>query len=295
MKEFRDKVAVVTGAASGIGRALTQRFARAGMKVVLADVEQQALEQATREIEATGAAALAVRTDVSQAAAVERLAQAALDKFGAVHVVCNNAGVVTSAPTWMQTVADWDWVIGVNLWGVIHGVRVFTPILLSQGEEGHIVNTASMAGMINGPGAAPYNVSKFGVVALSESLHHELTMLGAPVRVSVLCPGFVNTNIFDAARNRPAALAETAPKLPGAEEMEQLGRRLLAAGSPPSQVADIVFEAIRAERFYIFPHPDWKTYIRSRMEDILEERTPALGNMDEVLSRLLEGKTGNQG
>jgi NAD(P)-dependent dehydrogenase (short-subunit alcohol dehydrogenase family) len=286
MKEFRDKVAVVTGAASGIGRALAQRFAREGMKVVLADVEPAALEQAAREIEATGTQALAVRTDVSKAAEVERLAQAALDQFGAVHVVCNNAGVVTSAPSWMQTVADWEWVLGVNLWGVIHGVRVFTPILLSQGVEGHIVNTASMAGMICGPGAAPYNVSKFGVVALSETLHYELTMLGAPVHVSVLCPGFVNTNIFDAARNRPAALAETAPKMPGAEEMEQMARQLLAAGSPPSMVADVVFDAIRNERLYIFPHPEWKQYIRARMEDIVEERNPTLGTMEEVFSRL---------
>jgi NAD(P)-dependent dehydrogenase (short-subunit alcohol dehydrogenase family) len=290
MKEFREKVAVVTGAASGIGRALAQRFAQEGMKVVLADVEMPALEQATREIEAAGAAALAVRTDVSNASDVERLAQAALDRFGAVHVVCNNAGVAASAPSWMYTVADWQWVLGVNLWGVIHGVRVFTPILLAQGGEGHIVNTASLAGLISGPGAAAYNASKFAVVAISESLHHELTMLGSPVRVSVLCPGFVNTRIADAGRNRPATLGETAPQLPGAEEMEQLGRQLLAAGSPPSIVADVVFGAIRDERFYIFPHPDWKPYIRSRMENILEERPPTFPAFDEVLGRLRGGK-----
>jgi len=288
MKEFREKVAVVTGAASGIGRALAQRFARAEMKVVLADVESGALEQAADEIAASGTQTLAVRTDVSKAAEVERLAQAVIDKFGAVHVVCNNAGVGTSGPTWMQTVDDWEWLLGVNLWGVIHGVRVFTPLLLAQGE-GHIVNTASLAGMLCGAGAAPYNVSKFGVVALSETLHHELTMLGTPVRVSVLCPGFVNTNIADAARNRPTTLGKTAPKMPGAEEMEQLGRRLLAAGSPPSEVADIVFNAIRDERFYIFPHPQWKKYIRARMEDILEERTPAMPAMDDVLELLRKG------
>src|ERR1700687_6002094 len=178
MKEFRGKVAVVTGAASGIGRALAQRFAREGMKVVLADVEPAALEQAAREIDASGATTFAVRTDVSKAADVERLAQATVERFGAVHVVCNNAGVAVSGPTWMNTVADWEWVLGVNLWGVIHGVRVFTPLLLSHGGEGHIVNTASMAGMISGPGTAVYTVSKFGVVALSETLHHELTMLG---------------------------------------------------------------------------------------------------------------------
>ncbi|HVO28003.1 MAG TPA: SDR family NAD(P)-dependent oxidoreductase [Candidatus Margulisiibacteriota bacterium] len=288
MREFRDKVAVVTGAASGIGQALAQRFAREGMRVVLADVEAAALERAAGAIDSSGTRALPVRTDVSKAADVERLAQVAQDKFGAIHIVCNNAGVVTSGPTWMQTVADWEWLLGVNLWGVIHGVRVFTPILLAQGE-GHIVNTASLAGMITGPGAAPYNVSKFAVVALSETLHHELTMLGSAVRVSVLCPGFVNTNIADAARNRPAALSDTAPQLPGSEEMAQMGRRLLANGSPPSMVADVVFEAIRNERFYIFPHPEWKRYIRARMEDILEERVPTLGTMDEVLELLKKG------
>lgn len=289
MKEFRGKVAVITGAASGIGRALAQRFAQEGMKLVLGDVEPAALEPAARAIEAAGAPVLAVRTDVSKAADVERLAQAALEKFGAVHVVCNNAGVALSAPCWMNTVADWQWVLGVNLWGVIHGVRVFTPILLSQGVEGHIVNTASMAGMFSGPGMGAYNVSKFGVVTLSETLHHELTMLGAPVRVSVLCPGFVKTRIMDAGRNRPLELAETAPQIPGAEEMEQMGRQLVAAGSPPSMVADVVFEAIRAERFYVFPHPEWKQYIRTRMEEILEERTPTLATMDEVFSRLTGG------
>ncbi len=286
MKEFRDKVAVVTGAASGIGQALAKRFAQAGMKVVLADVEAPALEQAAGEIEASGAAVLAVRTDVSKAADVERLAQATLEQFGAVHVVCNNAGVVTAAPSWMNTVADWEWVLGVNLWGVIHGVRVFTPILLAQGVEGHIVNTASMAGMIAGPGMSTYNVSKFGVVALSETLHQELLLFGAPVRVSVLCPGFVNTRIADAARNRPAELADTAPKLPGAEEMEQMGRQLLAAGAPPSLVADVVFDAIREERLYVFPHPEWKEYIRTRMEDILAERTPTQANIDEIIGSL---------
>ncbi len=285
MREFRDKVAVVTGAASGIGRALAERFAREGMKVVLADVEPGALEQAAREIAATGAQTLAVRTDVSKAEEVERLGQRTVEKFGTAHIVCNNAGVTVSAPSWMYTVADWQWVLGVNLWGVIHGVRVFTPILLAQ-NEGHIVNTASLAGMLSGPGMATYNVSKFGVVTLSETLHHELTMLGSAVRVSVLCPGFVNTRIADATRNRPSELAETAPALPGSDEMHQMGRQLLATGSPPSMVADIVFEAIRAERFYIFPHPEWKARIRTRMEDILEERNPTAANIDELISRL---------
>jgi len=289
MNEFTGKVAVVTGAASGIGRALAQRFAKAGMKVVLADVEPTALEEAAGEIEASGAKAIAVRTDVSKAADVERLARAAVDAFGTVHVVCNNAGVVIGAFSWMFTVADWEWVLGVNLWGVIHGVRVFTPILLAHGDEGHIVNTASMAGMISGPGMAIYNVSKHGVVTLSETLHHELTMLGSKVRVSVLCPGFVNTRIHDAKRNRPRELADTAPPMPGSELMEQIGRQLLAAGSPPAVIADIVLDAIRDERFYIFPNPEWKERIRERMEDILADRAPRRSNIEEIISRLQPG------
>ncbi|MBI3784783.1 MAG: SDR family NAD(P)-dependent oxidoreductase [Deltaproteobacteria bacterium] len=286
MKEFRDKVAVVTGAASGIGNALAQGFARQGMKVVLADVETAALEKAALDLSACGAQTLAVRTDVSKAAEVEHLAQVALEAFGGIHIVCNNAGVAVSGPSWMHTTADWEWLLGVNLWGVIHGLRVFTPIMISQGVEGHIVNTASVAGMVAAPGMAAYNVSKFGVVALSETLHQELAAFGSLVRVSVLCPGFVSTNILDSARNRPAEFGDTAAKLPGADEMEQLARQLVAAGMPPNQVADIVLEAIRTERFYIFPHPEWKERIQARMEGILAERNPEMGSIDEVIGRL---------
>ena len=188
------------------------------MRVVLADVEAGALEDAAREVGATGAATLAVRTDVSKAADVEALAKATLDRFGAVHVVCNNAGVATSGLTWMYTVADWEWVLGVNLWGVIHGVRVFTPILLSQGGEGHIVNTASLAGLFSGPGQAIYNVSKLGVVTLSETLYHELADDGlAGARLGALSRASSARGIIDAARNRPAALADTAQHPPGYE------------------------------------------------------------------------------
>jgi NAD(P)-dependent dehydrogenase (short-subunit alcohol dehydrogenase family) len=186
----------------------------------------------------------------------------------------------------MHTVADWEWTLGVNLWGVIHGVRVFTPILLAQGDEGHIVNTASLAGLFSGPGMSIYNVSKHGVVTLSETLYQELTMFGSRVRVSVLCPGFVSTRIADSQRNRPSELGDTAPRLPGGEEMEQMGRQLIASGSPPAFVADCVFDAIRAERFYILPHPEWKDRVRARMEDILAERNPSPPDMQAILSRL---------
>jgi NAD(P)-dependent dehydrogenase (short-subunit alcohol dehydrogenase family) len=289
MKDFTDKIAVVTGAASGIGRGLALRFAAAGMHVVLADVEAGALEEAAAEVAATGRQALAVRTDASKAADVEALAQATLDRFGAVHVVCNNAGVALSGLTWMHTVADWEWLLGVNLWGVIHGVRVFTPIMLAQGGDAHIVNTASLAGLISGPGQSIYGVTKFGVVALSETLFHELQMLGSPVRVSVLCPGFVSTRIADAARNRPADLADTALPPPGSEALEELGRQLLASATPPSVIADRVLEAIREERFYILPHPQWKDLIQERMEGILAERNPAPIDMAALLARIRSG------
>lgn len=286
MKDFKGKVAVVTGGASGIGRAMADRFAVAGMKIVLADIEPAALERAAAEIAATGAETLAVRTDVSKGADVEALAQATLDRFGKVHIVCNNAGVAISAPCWTHTVADWEWVLGVNLWGVIHGVRVFTPILLSQGEDGHIVNTGSVAGLMSGPGMGIYNVSKHSVVTLSETLHQELAMMGARVHVSVLCPGFVKTRIFESARNRPGHLADTAPRPPGGEEMEQMGRLLLAGGLEPSVIAERVFEAIASERFYILPHPEFKERVKARFEDIMAERNPSLPDMQALLSRI---------
>jgi NAD(P)-dependent dehydrogenase (short-subunit alcohol dehydrogenase family) len=289
MKDFADKVAVVTGAASGIGRALALRFAKAGMRVVLADVDAGALDEACREVVASGAQALGVRTDVSKGPEVEALAKATLDRFGAVHVVCNNAGVGISGLCWTNTVADWEWVLGVNLWGVIHGVRVFTPIMLSQGGEGHIVNTASLAGLISGTGTGIYNVTKHGVVTLSECLYRELAMVGAPIGVSVLCPGFVSTRIADSVRTRPAELADTAEHPPGYEQMEQIGRMLIASGSPPAMVAQKVFEAIRDGRFYVLPHPEWKDQIETRMQDILAERNPTPVDVQALLARLMGG------
>jgi NAD(P)-dependent dehydrogenase (short-subunit alcohol dehydrogenase family) len=274
MQDFPGKVAVVTGAASGIGRALAHRFAREGMKIVLADVEAGALEESARAIRRAGAEALAVQTDVARAEDVEELASRTIDAFGAVHVVCNNAGVAISGPVWTHTLADWEWVLGVNLWGVIHGVRVFTPILLAQGVEAHIVNTASMAGLTCVPNMAIYGVSKHGVVALSETLHHELALLGSPVKVSVLCPGFVSTRIRDSARNRPAHFSHATPPPARSAEADAAADRLLASGLAPDSVADAVLDAIRAECLYVFPAPELKARIRAHIDDILADHNP---------------------
>jgi NAD(P)-dependent dehydrogenase (short-subunit alcohol dehydrogenase family) len=276
--EVSGKVAVVTGAASGIGRGMAERFAAEGMKVVLADVEERSLAAAGAALAARGATVRTVPTDVSRAESVEALAAATLTAFGAVHVLCNNAGVAIAGPVWEMTVADWEWVLGVNLWGVIHGVRVFVPIMLRQDTDCHVVNTASMAGLVSGPMMSVYNVTKHGVVTLSETLQHDLAMRGARVRVSVLCPGWVNTRIHESDRNRPATLggADARPQTPEAAAMQQTIGQLLATGLSPEHVAGLVFDAIRDQRFYVLPHPQWKGFIRTRMEDILEERTPTL-------------------
>ncbi len=279
MKEFNDKVAVVTGAASGIGRALAERFAAEHMKVVLADVEEETLAKVEAEMKADGANVLAVPTDVSRAGDVEALAQRAFGAFGAVHVLCNNAGVAVGGVSWQQTVKDWEWILGVNLWGVIHGIRAFVPAMLDQDTEGHIVNTASGAGLHTRPWLSMYCATKHAVVALSESLHHELALTGAKLKVSVLCPAVVNTRIGESERNRPAELRDVGASQAGSpqmEVMEQAFRQLLATGLSPEQVAEAVFQAVRDESFYIVTHPETKDRVRARMTDIEEGRNPTL-------------------
>ncbi len=277
MQDFRDKVAVITGAASGIGRGIADRCLEEGMKIVLADVEQGALDRAEQQLKNAGAEVLAVPTDVSKAEQVESLARRTLDAFGAVHLLFNNAGVSGGSGVMRSTPADWQWILGVNLWGVIHGVRTFVPIMLAQGSEAHIVNTASIAGLISFGG--PYAVSKHAVVALSESLHGELQQLGVKVKVSVLCPGWVNTKILDAARNRPAALqndpAQATPITPEAAARMLMAQQLIATGMQPEQVADLVFEAIRDEKFYIITHPEMKPLIQRRADRILSGQNPS--------------------
>jgi NAD(P)-dependent dehydrogenase (short-subunit alcohol dehydrogenase family) len=275
MKVFKDRVAVVTGAASGIGRGLADRFAAEGMRVVLADVEQVALEHAERVMTDAGANVFAVRADVSDAAQVDALADSVMDRFGAVHVLCNNAGVGGGGLVWEQSLEDWQWVLGVNLWGVINGVRAFVPRMLKGGEEGHIVNTASMAGLLAGPGMGSYNVTKFGVVALSETLHHELAMAsGGKIKVSVLCPGFVDTNIDEADRNRPLGRYERPPEGTPEAAGREMFREILHSGQKPSEVAQKVFDAMVDERFYILTHPEFKDAVTARADAIVKDASP---------------------
>src|SRR5213596_251108 len=278
MKDFQDKVAVVTGAASGIGRALAEKSAQEGMKVVLADVEESALKQAEAELQASGAQVLAVRTDVSQADEVEALAKITFETYGAVHLLFNNAGVGAGTTVWESSLADWQWVLGVNLWGVIHGIHFFVPRMLAQDSEGHIVNTASSAGLIASSGLGMYKVSKHGVVTLSETLALELAARGPKLKASVLCPEWVNTRILDAERNCPQALANAPEEQNMSPEMvaavQAMRQWLAQEGMQPSQVAEMVFDAIRQEKFYILTHPTTKQVVQLRMEAILQERMP---------------------
>ena len=275
MQEFQGKVAVITGGASGIGRGIAERCVAEGMKVVLADVEEVPLAAAGAELKAAGGTVLAVRTDVSQRSDVEELARRALDAFGQVHLLFNNAGVAAGGAPWEATWNDWEWVMGVNLWGVIHGVKVFTPLMLAQNTECHIVNTSSAAGLVVGGGSAPYAVTKHGVVALSESLYLALQQRNALVKVSVLCPGLVRTNIVDAERNRPAELRnQPAPLTPEMQAGLAAFKAALAASMPPPQVADAVFDAIRQERFYILSHPEWMEVVQLRTDRLLRMENP---------------------
>jgi NAD(P)-dependent dehydrogenase (short-subunit alcohol dehydrogenase family) len=275
MKDFAGRVAVITGAGSGFGREFARIGAGLGMKLALADVQADALGATVAELEGQGAQVFGERTDVSKAEDVERLAARTLDAFGGVHLVFNNAGVAVGGLAWESSVRDWEWVLGVNLWGVIHGVRVFTPILLAQDEPGHIVNTASVAGLVNPQMMAVYNVSKHAVVSLSETLHHDLRMVNAKVGVSVLCPAFVPTGINASERNRPADLANAA--LPSASQQAlraQLDKAVSSGRITARQVGDMTFEAIRDERFYVITHEKMMPSIALRLQDVTLRRNP---------------------
>ena len=277
MKDFHGKVAVITGGASGLGLEIARLAAKKGMKLVLSDIEERALKQAEQEFSDVGVEVLAVRTNVALAEDVDFLAQQTLSRFGAVHLLFNNAGVALNKTTWETTIADWEWVLGVDLWGVIHGVRVFTPIMLKQDTPCHIINTASVAGMLSTQGMAAYNVAKHGVVTLSETLYHDLRRRDAKIDVSVLCPAWVNTGIWDSARNRPEDLQNTVEqKSVDDTKLEESARHAIQSGKVTApRVAEIVFNAIENNQFYILTHPKIKKWIGLRVEDILEDRQPS--------------------
>ena len=246
-----------------------------GVKVVLADIEPGALDRTGSELRASGGTVLCVRADVARRTDVESLANQAFDTFGNVHLLFNNAGVAAGGPPWEATWNDWEWVIGVNLWGVIHGVKAFLPRMLAQNTECHIINTASSAGLTAGGFSAPYCVTKHAVVALSECMYLTLQQRNAPVAVSVLCPGLIRTNIGSAERNRPQALKnEPVPLSPEMQAGKAVFEGLLAASMPPDQVAGMVFEAIRKKQFYILTHPEWIDVIRLRTTKLLELANP---------------------
>lgn len=282
MNQFREKVAVVTGAASGIGLALSQRFAAEGMKVVLADVEAEPLKAAEASIKASGGTAIGVLTNVMHEADVKRLADTAFDTWGNVHVLCNNAGVAGGAGAdgiWNIPAEDWTWVLGVNFHGVLHGIRHFVPRMLKQGDAGHIVNTASVAGLVTGGSGTPYTVSKHGVVALSETLYKDFKARGAKLSVSVLCPGWVDTKIIESVRNRPAELKPASEAAPSREMLARLQvvRGFLKEGFKPGEIAGLVLDAIRSETFYIVPvQPGIEAALALRLEDIRLRRNPTI-------------------
>jgi len=270
VKSFDGRTAVVTGAASGIGLGLATRFAEAGMKVVLADIEADPLEEAAEKLRAGGTEVLAVATDVSDGDQVDALAARAAEAFGNIHVLCNNAGVGLGGTIDTMPTAVWSWVLGVNLWGVIHGLRAFLPGMLAHGEEGHVVNTASMAGLLPGtPTMSPYSASKVAVVAISESLHGEMAMAGGKIGVSVLCPGVVNTRIHLGERNQPgrdpSIVYDTTSRL------GDLLTGMPGGALEPSAVADQVHAAIVERRLYVITHPEWLEGVSARMTAILED------------------------
>ncbi len=281
MNDYKGKVAVITGGASGFGLEFARVGAARGMKLVLADVQQDALDSARAELEAAGAEVLAMRCDVRTADAVQALADATMARFGAVHLLFNNAGVGAGGLIWENTQADWEWVLGVNLWGVIHGMRIFTPLMLACAQkdpsyQGHIVNTASMAGLLNAPTMGIYNVSKHAVVSLSESLYQDLKLVDAPIGASVLCPYFVPTGISHSHRNRPEDVQNApAPATASQRAAQAMSEKAVSSGKvSAADVAGMTFEAIDAGQFYIYSHPQALANVQQRMEEIVTIRNP---------------------
>lgn len=278
MEQLRDRVAVVTGGASGIGLALARTLAAQGMRLVLADIEEAALARAVHELRAAGAEASGVPTDVSSGASVESLAEAVHARHGAVHLLCNNAGVFAGGLCWESSEADYRWVLGVNLWGVIHGIRAFVPRMIAGGQEGHVLNVASMAGLTAMPFAGVYHASKHAVVGLSECLYHDLALNAPQIGVSLVCPEMIRTGIGESARNRPAELSGDGdvPDTAARRFVDDTIRQAAEGGLDPAVIAARSLAAIRERRFYVLGEGGWMDAARSRMADIAAGRNPVL-------------------
>ncbi len=277
MKDFQGKVAVITGGAEGIGKAIATMAAAKGMKLVLADIDATKLNATVSEFNTQGTEAIGLPTDVSKADQMDRLADLAFERFGNVHLLINNAGVACAKPVWETTPADWDWVVGVNLYGVTNGLRSFIPRMLAKGEAGHIINTASMAGLLSNPSLAAYNATKHAVVTLTEGLHHDLTLRQAKIKASVLCPSWVKTRISASERNRTAGAAfDPSQHDPVTLKVGMAIQKAVSDGIPVEQVAADVFDAVENERFYILTHPDSLAAVKLRFEDILQGRAPTM-------------------
>lgn len=277
MKDFAGRVAVITGGAEGIGRALAQAAGARGMKVFLGDIDAARLEAALVELRAGGIDADGFPFDVSLPSAMEDFAASARERFGAVHLVAANAGVACAKPAWETTPEDWQWVMGVNLFGVANAIRAFVPRMLAGGEEGHVLATASMAGLLSLPSMAAYNASKHGVVTLMEGLHHDLSLRETRIRASVLCPGWVRTRIALSERNRTAGEATQVERLDAvAAKLVGSVHKAVSEGLDPAEVARLAFEAIEAGRFYVLTHGHSKAGVKARLEDILGDRSPTL-------------------
>ncbi|HEY2240645.1 MAG TPA: SDR family NAD(P)-dependent oxidoreductase [Streptosporangiaceae bacterium] len=275
MRYLAGRVAVVTGAASGIGLAISRRLGADGMRVMMADIDEAALVAAAAGLRADGIEAATTVADVSDAASVDDLGRSTLDRFGAVHVVCNNAGVSRGGPAWQLPLPTWEWIVGVNLFGIVHGIRTFVPHLIAQ-QEGHIVNTASLAGLIAAPWTSPYNATKHAAVAVSESLYHELAAIGSPVGVTVVCPGMVRTQIYDAYRHWPARYGSRPVEQdpPGIAEWRRAARAAVEAGREPAAIAATVRDAIVSNRFWVLTHAEFGDAVLSRYNGAVAGRNP---------------------
>jgi len=296
METMTGRVAVVTGAASGIGKALALGFAGQGANVVLADIEEDALNAQVTRLEQEERNVLGVIVNTMRREALENLREQTIERFGNVHILVNNAGVAggddagfsadgSIQGSWDVPDATWEWIMGVNFWGVLYGIQVFVPHMLEHGEEGHIVNTASLAGLM--PGGSAYSVSKHGVLTLTEGLYQQFQAMGANLSASVLCPGFVNTKIGLADRNRPAELGGSSERTP---ELQDAISAMLGGGMDPDRVADIVFDSIVEQRCYILPHPAWDDVVRGRVEHILARGAPFTVDMEELMRRRAAGE-----